>query len=133
MAVSPIAGAVCAGKSVIAHAAILRAAHANARSRIANNRAWRSYRHAFADALRMEWRRTKDAAALAEAVREDSEFVLPPDLAARVASIRTLASYEPHTSVGHANFRALHSEANEVALAARLMMIPAKGARHAAL
>ena len=113
---------------------ILRAAHATARSRMASNRAWRSYRQAFADALRMEWRRAKDAGAQASAAADDAVVdTLPPAVAARVASIRTLASYEPHTSVGHARFRALHAEADEVANWWGRLNKPAKGAHHVAL
>ena len=105
--------------------AILRTAHAAARSKIANNAAWRSYREAFAVSLKAAWRDAKMEAAMRAVQAEDAVAVaLPAAIVRQAADLRILAGVQSFTFAGTARFRELMAEADDVAQAARCMMIP---------
>ena len=118
--------------------AILRDAHSQARLIMAHEakllprgRMWSSYRAAFGYALRLAWCAAKERArqaranAALSALEEIEAAAVPGNVAARIDALRTFAETMPFTSSGREQRRALLAEADDIAQAARCMMIPA--------
>ena len=117
--------------------AILRAAHATARWLRGQAIFPRSYASCLSEGLRSEWRKAKEAAAravvvAAEAEREAAVPPLSADVIRRVTDLRLFASVQSFTSSGTRQFHALLAEADDIARAARCMMIPALDSTHVA-
>ena len=137
MAVSHIAGARSAGKSAFDRAEILGAAHAGARSKIANNRAWRSYPEAFAVSLKQAWQTAKQEARDRRMAAEDAAEAalaaanpLPNDVARRISDLRMIAEAQTLTAYGSHRRELILAEAEDIERAARCMMIPAQDISH---
>ena len=120
--------------------AILRDAHQRARQLRhqerhvrADWRKWTSYAKALACGRREAGAGAKQQAAHAErdAVMLDADDApLPADVAQRIADLHILAGIQPLNSYGAAQFRAIRAEADDIAQAARLSMIPAQDHTH---
>ena len=123
--------------------AILRTAHGQARywmaqdsKRLSRGRRWRSYRDAFRYALRLEWgsakERVRQAAEDAELARlEEAEAAAAQGaVAAGIDALRRFAETMPLTLDGRERRRTLLIEADDLAMAARAMMIPAPEPAH---
>ena len=109
--------------------AILRAAHAGARSKIANSRAWRTYREALSASLKHEWRIAKREAAeialAAEDAAEAASHQIPADVARRVSDLRVIAEAQTFTAYGSHRRTLILAEADDLEAATRCAMAPA--------
>ena len=114
--------------------AILRSAHGHARRIMAHEakllsrgRLWSGYRAAFAYALRLAWGSAKELArqaisTAALSALEEIEDADPTNYGARIAALHAYADTLPSTSDGR---RKIMADADDLAQAARAMMIPA--------
>ena len=111
--------------------AILRTAHAGARSKLTKNRAWHSYSEAFAVSLKQAWQDAKQDARDRRIAAEDAAEAalaeaspLPDDVGRRISDHGIIAEAQSFTFYGSQQRKLLLAEADDIERAARCSMIP---------